>query len=51
MAQSRYSPAMLDQFLYMQGWEKYHDRFFNRAYVQEGEEAYETEVKHPIHNH
>ena len=28
------------EFLFAQGWDKYHDRFFTRCYVQEGEDAY-----------
>ena len=40
MAESHYSPDMAQQFLFAQGWDKYHDRFFTRAYVQEGLDAY-----------
>jgi hypothetical protein len=40
MAEFRYSPAQAEQFLFAEGWDKYHDRFFTRAYVQEGSEAY-----------
>jgi hypothetical protein len=40
MAEFNYTPAMAEQFLFAQGWDKYHDRFFTRAYVQEGLDAY-----------
>jgi hypothetical protein len=40
MAEFKYTPAMAEQFLFAQGWDKYHDRFFTRAYVQEGMDAY-----------
>jgi hypothetical protein len=40
MAMFNYTPAMAEQFLFAQGWEKYHDRFFTRAYVQEGLAAF-----------
>jgi hypothetical protein len=33
------------EVLFAQGWDKYHDRFFTRCYVQEGEAAYEAAVK------
>jgi hypothetical protein len=42
MAEFHYSPAQAEQFLFAQGWDKYHDRFFTRAYVQEGLDAYEA---------
>lgn len=42
MAESHYSRAQAEQFLLLEGWDKYHDRFFTRCYVQEGEEAYDT---------
>jgi len=45
MAESHYSPQQAHEFLFAQGWDKYHDRFFTRCYVQEGEAAYETTVK------
>ena len=41
MAESKYTPDMAEQFLLAEGWSKYHDRFFTRAYVQEGMDAYE----------
>ena len=40
MAESRYTPSEAEQFLFAEGWDKYHDRFFTRAYVQEGMDAY-----------
>ena len=40
MAQCHYSPSQAHEFLFAQGWDKYHDRFFTRCYVQEGEDAY-----------
>ena len=40
MAESHYSPAQAEQFLFAEGWDKYHDRFFTRGYVQEGLDAY-----------
>jgi hypothetical protein len=40
MAAFNYSPSMAQQFLFAEGWDKYHDRYFTRAYVQEGMDAY-----------
>jgi len=40
MAESHYVQGEAEQFLFAEGWDKYHDRFFTRAYVQEGMEAY-----------
>ena len=40
MAEFHYSRTQAEQFLFAQGWDKYHDRFFTRCYVQEGEKAY-----------
>jgi hypothetical protein len=40
MASANYSPQMAEKFLYNAGWDKYHDRFFTRAYVQEGMDAF-----------
>jgi hypothetical protein len=45
MAEFHYSRSEAHEFLFAQGWDKYHDRFFTRAYVQEGEEAYEEALK------
>src|SRR4029077_7027783 len=45
MAECHYSPEQAHEFLFAQGWGKYHDRFFTRCYVQEGEGAYEAAVK------
>ena len=45
MAEFQYSPQQAHEFLFAQGWDKYHDRFFTRCYVQEGEAAYEAAVK------
>ena len=45
MAEFRYTPQQAHEFLFAQGWDKYHDRFFTRCYVQEGEAAYEKEIK------
>jgi hypothetical protein len=42
MAESHYTRAQAEQFLLLEGWDKYHDRFFTRCYVQEGQEAYDT---------
>ena len=41
MAEFHYSRSQAEQFLFAQGWDKYHDRFFTRCYVQEGEDAYD----------
>jgi hypothetical protein len=41
MAECHYTPSQAHEFLFAQGWDKYHDRFFTRRYVQEGEAAYE----------
>jgi hypothetical protein len=45
MAEFRYSRDQAHEFLFAQGWDKYHDRFFTRAYVQEGEDAYDEAMK------
>ena len=45
MAECKYSPQQAHEFLFAQGWDKYHDRFFTRCYVQEGENEYEEAVK------
>jgi hypothetical protein len=45
MAEFHYSLSQAHEFLFAQGWDKYHDRFFTRCYVQEGEDAYDTAVK------
>ena len=45
MAECRYSPSQAHEFLFAQGWARYHDRFFTRCYVQEGEDAYEKAIK------
>jgi TPR repeat protein len=41
MAEFHYSRVQAHEFLFAQGWDKYHDRFFTRCYVQEGEDAYD----------
>ncbi len=40
-AEANYSRFQAHEFLFAQGWDKYHDRFFTRCYVQEGEGAYD----------
>ena len=45
MAECKYTPQQAHEFLFAQGWDKYHDRFFTRCYVQEGEQAYDQAVK------
>ena len=45
MAEFHYTPSQAHEFLFAQGWDKYHDRFFTRCYVQEGQDAYEKAVK------
>jgi len=45
MAECKYSPQQAHEFLFAQGWDKYHDRFFTRCYVQEGENAYNAAAK------
>jgi hypothetical protein len=45
MAECHYSPSQAREFLFAQGWDKYHDRFFTRCYVQEGEAAYHKAVE------
>src|SRR5207244_9919160 len=47
MAEFRYTPEQAHEFLFAQGWDKYHDRFFTRCYVQEGEDAYDKAIKAP----
>ena len=44
MAECQYSLAQAHEFLFAQGWDKYHDRFFTRCYVQEGENSYNAAV-------
>jgi hypothetical protein len=45
MAEFHYGRSQAHEFLFAQGWDKYHDRFFTRCYVQEGENAYDQAVK------
>ena len=45
MAEFHYSPSQAHEFLFAQGWDKYHDRFFTRCYVQEGETVYDKAVR------
>ena len=45
MAEFHYGPEQAHEFLFAQGWDKYHDRFFTRCYVEEGEDAYQKEVR------
>jgi hypothetical protein len=45
MVECKYTPQQAHEFLFAQGWDKYHDRFFTRCYVQEGEAAYQKEAK------
>jgi hypothetical protein len=45
MAECKYSFSQAHEFLFAQAWEKYHDRFFTRCYLQEGENAYNAAVK------
>jgi hypothetical protein len=45
MAEFHYNRAMANQFIFAESWDKYHDRFLTRAYVQEGMEAYEKASK------
>jgi len=45
MAEFHYSLSQAHEFLFAQGWDRYHDRFFTRCYVQEGEDAYDKAVK------
>jgi len=45
MAEFHYTSSQAHEFLFAQGWDKYHDRFFTRCYVQEGEGAYDKAVK------
>ena len=45
MAEFHYSPSQAHEFLFAQGWDKYHDRFFTRCYVQEGEKTYDEAIK------
>jgi hypothetical protein len=48
MAQFHYSRSQAEQFLVAQGWDKYHDRFFTRCYVQEGTDAYNKALKREV---
>ena len=45
MAEFHYTSSQAHEFLFAQGWDKYHDRFFTRCYVQEGENAYSAALK------
>jgi hypothetical protein len=45
MAEFQYSPSQAHEFLFAEGWDKYHDRFFTRCYVQEAENAYDEATK------
>lgn len=46
MAQAHYTPALAHEFLFIEGWDKYHDRFLTRCYFQEGQDAYEAAMRH-----
>ena len=41
MGEFHYSRSLAEQFLFAEGWDKYHDRFFTRCYIEEGENAYD----------
>jgi hypothetical protein len=45
MGEFHYTRPEAEQFLFAQGWDKYHDRFFTRCYIQEGENAYDKALK------
>jgi len=45
MAEFQYGPSQAHEFLFAEGWDKYHDRFFTRCYVQEAENAYDEAIK------
>ena len=45
MAEFHYSRAQAARFIFAEGWDKYHDRFLTRAYVQEAEDAYEKALQ------
>jgi hypothetical protein len=49
MVEFHYSRSQAEQFLFAEGWDKYHDRFFTRCYVQEGEDAYDHKVAKLLH--
>ena len=49
MAEFHYSRSQAEQFLFAEGWDKYHDRFFTRCYVQEGENAYDEALEKQLH--
>jgi hypothetical protein len=36
MREAHYTSKMAYDFLFAEGWDKFHDRYFTRAYVQEG---------------
>ena len=42
MASFNYSRPQAEQFLFAESWDKYHDRYFTRCYVHEGENAYDA---------
>jgi hypothetical protein len=35
MREAHYTAKMAYDFLFAEGWDKFHDRYFTRAYVQE----------------
>jgi hypothetical protein len=46
MATFNYTAALAEQFLFAEGWDRYHhDRFFTRAYIQEGMTAFAATAK------
>jgi len=52
MATFNYTPALAEQFLFAEGWDKYHhDRFFTRAYIQEGMAAFTATAKELASKH
>lgn len=48
MAEFHYTEALAEQFLFAEAWDKYKpDRFFTRAYLQVGMEAYHGALTKP----
>jgi fructosamine-3-kinase len=44
MADRKYAAELAEKFIFAEGWDKYHDRFFTRCYMQEAEDAFNAEV-------
>jgi hypothetical protein len=45
MAEFQYTRPTAEKFIFAEGWDKYHDRFFTRCYMKEAQDAYDAAIK------